>query len=1258
MENNYCPYCMSTISEGTVCPVCGLDNGSYHPNIYHIPPGTVLKDRYLVGRVLGEGGFGITYIGRDLQLEMKVAIKEYYPKDRVSRLAEATLTVSSAYGNAAENSYEKGKQKFLEEARVMARLTKEPSIVRVQDFFEINNTAYIVMEYIEGTTLRELVDQRGGKIPPDELFKLIEPLFGSMQTMHDMKLLHRDISPDNIMIESGKVRLLDFGCAREAITNNETLTVQLKHGYAPIEQYQQKGGQGAWTDVYAFCATIYFCLTGIKPPSATNRIAVDELLRPTKLGVPLTESQERAILHGLRIQQSRRTQSMKELHAELYLGVRPDPFDTGTVVITSENKTPSDPMPEISGNITVSGANVDPYGNYGDVNLSDGKGSFRIGAGQTCEISELPAGSVYTVKAFGVNGYNIETLRSSGTVEAGTSKAVIVSASKISPPKPPAPPIRKSNDPDVTVSMDGISSGGTNNAGGSSQSVNRNTQTGGAKPSNKKQTTQPKAPKPPKPPKPQKQKVPKDQNDKSAKKRVIIRRVLLILVVLILIAACAALAGVYLLGRSGTSLPPNARIIFEQPFSFETSGMTAGTRLILLEAGSEPMNDFLEQIQENRAVVFFDFRDKPSAFSCGFMPSSLRITTPLAAKGNYYGDAGYAIDGNGMYGLIEPAGLVDSAVGLYITGDFPSNNETGTLYVLTTSEDMQLPKVASDTNKANTEGSGLSVEERSKLKVGSLAEGEKRVFELVENLTPKDGSVTLEDLGLTDDDGRVLAEALRVPYSKLHIRFVNEYDKDCTAKMECSNGNGGLISEDISAEQSENEYIIDGAAVYDAYARNKTAASTLTLSAGFPDQEMPVYLYVTAPEEFVHPDVGPISLGTSEAAAGQTVSLNGDELFFEKWGEGYSLTVIADSGRFNIGLTDYSGEYSAVQPEGQVGGFYEYTVDLGTAKEASITFEDADVSHGFEWQIHRTVSYTPQFEGMPTVSVYTYNYDAGVPWTTYMSKSVTRTPSTMRFTLNGSEIRRQAESCINAGSMIELGVMIDAPFDNSKFEKVSSNLYDGKYVHIVLEYDEIIVSATGYPDVVVPGGSIDEYCHIWDNGGWTVGTGYRYNLTGAIIDALGLTHEEFVNNYCSNINMISISKAKCTGVEYMDTPDGDGGSVFKESDATVAIGMNLRSSASQISIKDLIGGRYDESWEDGNYSIEVFCPQGMMRMPFELADGTSGEYTNTSHFTFDLTKYSAAALAIYPEFHPETDPEAIYWRVFRNDMEPAAREGN
>lgn len=316
MEDHFCFSCMMRVEEGKTCPNCGCAADSYTPAVYHLPPGTVLKERYLIGRALGEGGFGITYIGCDLRLRMRVAIKEYFPKDKANRVSEDSLSLSCSAGSAA-GRFAAGKEQFLHEALTLAKMDKQSVIVGVRDFFEENNTAYIVMEYVDGTTFKDLVEGKGGRIAPAELMALMEPLFSALSDMHAQELIHRDISPDNLMLENGEIRLLDFGCAREAHDGDTTLTATMKQGYAPVEQYQNKG-QGPWSDVYALSATIYYCLTGTKPPQAVDRLVEDALIPPRKLGIALTERQEQAILRGMDVRPRRRFQSVQDLHDALY----------------------------------------------------------------------------------------------------------------------------------------------------------------------------------------------------------------------------------------------------------------------------------------------------------------------------------------------------------------------------------------------------------------------------------------------------------------------------------------------------------------------------------------------------------------------------------------------------------------------------------------------------------------------------------------------------------------------------------------------------------------------------------------------------------------------------------------------------------------------------------------------------------------------------------------------------------------------------
>lgn len=321
MMERYCPYCMEPLAAERPCPHCGKDPKEYTPSVHHLPPGTLLQGRYRIGRVLGEGGFGITYLGLDENLGRLVAVKEYFPTSFVLRENSVSLGVT-CYTSQGQDFYKKGREQFLQEARTMARLDKAREIVRVMDFFSANNTAYLVMEFLEGETLKELVARRG-PIPTEELLDLMRPVVAAVGTMHRAGILHRDVSPDNVMVlKDGGVKLMDFGCARE-LEGGRTMTVVLKHGFAPLEQYTGRG-QGPWSDVYSLSATLYYCLTGKVPPRAVERSGeADELTAPTSLGTVLTPEQERALLKGLAVRTRDRWQSAEEFYGALY-GVKPD----------------------------------------------------------------------------------------------------------------------------------------------------------------------------------------------------------------------------------------------------------------------------------------------------------------------------------------------------------------------------------------------------------------------------------------------------------------------------------------------------------------------------------------------------------------------------------------------------------------------------------------------------------------------------------------------------------------------------------------------------------------------------------------------------------------------------------------------------------------------------------------------------------------------------------------------------------------------
>lgn len=320
--NSLCMGCM-TIKEHIEgpCPLCGFDGKNYEQSHHHLKLYTILNGKYLIGRALGEGGFGITYLGWDLNLDIRIAIKEYYPVGLVTRETTATglSTVTPFTGNKGD-IYQSGLEKFVKEAKSLAKFSNLPGIVSVKDFFRENGTAYIVMEYIEGITLKQHLTKNEGRISPDRALELMKPIMKSLSNIHSEGIIHRDISPDNIMLTAGgEVKLLDFGAARDfAGDGNKSLSVLLKPGYAPEEQYRTKGNQGPWTDVYAICATLYKMITGDTPPESLDRYGEETLIPPSAKGIILTAQTEKVLLKGLAVFQKDRYQSVDKLYQALY----------------------------------------------------------------------------------------------------------------------------------------------------------------------------------------------------------------------------------------------------------------------------------------------------------------------------------------------------------------------------------------------------------------------------------------------------------------------------------------------------------------------------------------------------------------------------------------------------------------------------------------------------------------------------------------------------------------------------------------------------------------------------------------------------------------------------------------------------------------------------------------------------------------------------------------------------------------------------
>ncbi len=328
-SDRLCVGCFEEEPGGAVCPVCGYDETADRVPLF-LPLRTVLQETYLVGRELGRpGGFGITYLAFDLNLKDRVAIKEYLPLQLAARDMDR-LSVR-AHSTKGEGFFRFGLSEFNQEAQTLARL-RHPNIVRVRTFLQANGTAYLVMDYYEGETLEAYLERQDGRIPEDDALQLMEPIFDALsEEVHPQRYLHRDISPQNIYLATlgGEVQplLIDFGAARQKLGDrSQSLSVVLKPGYAPIEQYYSKGRQGPWTDVYACAATLYRAVTGAAPPPAVDRTTEDLLEPPDHLAPGLSKEFCEALMWGLEMGDERRPQSVEEFRGRLLPAPSPTPL--------------------------------------------------------------------------------------------------------------------------------------------------------------------------------------------------------------------------------------------------------------------------------------------------------------------------------------------------------------------------------------------------------------------------------------------------------------------------------------------------------------------------------------------------------------------------------------------------------------------------------------------------------------------------------------------------------------------------------------------------------------------------------------------------------------------------------------------------------------------------------------------------------------------------------------------------------------------
>lgn len=313
---NLCWNCMQDRGSSDKCVHCGFDMAEYSVKPHHLEPLTILNGRYLLGKVLGEGGFGITYSAMDLIEEKRVAIKELFISEILAR--KNTRTILVANDPDGQRYYNECKNKFAQEARLLQEMKNKSGIVDIYNYFEENNTAYIVMEYLEGEDIRTILKNNGGKLSFAETYDLLRSVMQTLIELHEAGIYHRDISPDNIRrLPDGRIKLMDFGGAKYIVNPERSVYIALKHGYAPPEQYMTSYKVGPWMDVYALAATFYRCVCGKPPRRATERRPDNDIEDPRSLDPSISKKGSKVLMKGLALKTEDRYLDVREFYHEL-----------------------------------------------------------------------------------------------------------------------------------------------------------------------------------------------------------------------------------------------------------------------------------------------------------------------------------------------------------------------------------------------------------------------------------------------------------------------------------------------------------------------------------------------------------------------------------------------------------------------------------------------------------------------------------------------------------------------------------------------------------------------------------------------------------------------------------------------------------------------------------------------------------------------------------------------------------------------------